>query len=112
MEKSEALYLNGADLITAERRRQVEKEGWSAEHDGEHEPDTLAYAALCYLLPAAVRKFELASKSFFEWFWPFEMKYWKPTPEDRVKELVKAGALIAAEIDRIQRQKQTSKESA
>jgi len=33
--------------------------------------------------------------------WPWEKSWWKPTPNDRVKELVKAGALIAAEIDRL-----------
>ncbi len=35
--------------------------------------------------------------STWDWF-----KWWKPTPENRIKELAKAGALIAAEIDRIQ----------
>jgi len=29
------------------------------------------------------------------------VSHWKPTPDDRVRELVKAGALIAAEIDRL-----------
>jgi hypothetical protein len=32
---------------------------------------------------------------------PWGESWWKPTPEDRVRELVKAGALIAAEIDRL-----------
>ena len=34
-----------------------------------------------------------------------EVEGWKPTPDDRIKELAKAGALIAAEIDRLQRLK-------
>lgn len=34
--------------------------------------------------------------------WPWDDKYWKPTPEDRIKELSKAGALIAAQIDYLQ----------
>ena len=33
----------------------------------------------------------------------WEQKWWKPTPNDRVRELTKAGALIAAEIDRLTR---------
>ena len=33
--------------------------------------------------------------------WPWNGSYWKPTPDDRIKELTKAGALIAAEIDRL-----------
>jgi hypothetical protein len=32
---------------------------------------------------------------------------WKPSPDDRFRELVKAGALIAAEIDRLLRAKST-----
>lgn len=33
--------------------------------------------------------------------WPWDLKrHWKPTPGDPVRQLVKAGALIAAEIDR------------
>ncbi len=34
-------------------------------------------------------------------FWPFELKWLKFTPNDRVKQLCKAGAMIAAEIDRL-----------
>lgn len=33
------------------------------------------------------------------WLWPWEHRWYKPTPEDRVRELTKAGALIAAAID-------------
>lgn len=32
--------------------------------------------------------------------WPWDMKWWKPS-DDPIKNLVKAGALIAAEIDRL-----------
>lgn len=35
--------------------------------------------------------------------WPFELKWLKRTPKNRIRELQKAGALIAAEIDRLQR---------
>jgi hypothetical protein len=35
--------------------------------------------------------------------WPFFTRPWKPTPDNRIRELEKAGALIAAEIDRLQR---------
>jgi hypothetical protein len=33
--------------------------------------------------------------------WPWEASWWKPSQTDRIKELAKAGALIAAEIDRL-----------
>lgn len=84
----------GADLIAAERRRQVEAEGWTPEHDAEHASDDLATAAACYALPEWRR-------SHYSLPWPWDMQWWKPTPDDRVRELVKAGALIAAEIDRL-----------
>ena len=45
------------------------------------------------------RKFE--RNPSFHIMWPWEANWWKPTPEDRIKELAKAGALIAAEIDRL-----------
>lgn len=42
--------------------------------------------------------------------WPWEARFWKPCPDDRARELVKAGALIAAEIDRLQRAAATPSE--
>jgi hypothetical protein len=35
--------------------------------------------------------------------WPFYCVQFKPSPDNRIRELEKAGALIAAEIDRLQR---------
>jgi hypothetical protein len=82
----------GIELIAEERQRQITKEGWTTEHDSEHDYHELARAAACYAVPAQFRHIKL---------WPFHMKWWKPTPNDRIRELVKAGALIAAEIDRL-----------
>ena len=36
--------------------------------------------------------------------WPWSDKWWKP--KDKIRDLVRAGALIAAEIDRLQRLKE------
>ncbi len=94
----------GIALITAERARQVIVEGWTPEHDAEHTRDQLATAGAVYALPARHRKYF----HMIERLWPWSAEWWKPTPDDRVRELVKAGALIAAEIDRIQA---TEKES-
>ncbi len=91
----------GAELIAAERRRQVDVEGWTPEHDVEHYEDDLALAAACYALPPLP-----VGRGYGEdrppFMWPWSARWWKPTPHDRVRELVKAGALIAAEIDRLQ----------
>ncbi len=102
----------GIGLIAAERIRQVEKEGWSAEHDDEHTSMCLATAGASYALDAVSRHADVA-KSWKETFndcanriWPFDQEMCKPTPEDPIRQLVKAGALIAAEIDRLNRVKQ------
>lgn len=96
------------ELIAAERQRQVDAEGYTPEHDAEHDDDALAMAAVIYALPADERGFTEFTENFGDvrghgapvgWPWPSE--YWKPSPDDRVRELVKAGALIAAEIDRL-----------
>ena len=86
------------DLIAAERARQINEEGYTSEHDARHDGD-LARAAACYAMPA--RGVWLQHAWGAPEAWPWERYAWKPTPDDRVRELVKAGALIAAEIDRL-----------
>jgi hypothetical protein len=44
----EAKYAVGTEKIAAERRRQVEKEGWTPEHDAEHADGALIKAAVTY----------------------------------------------------------------
>lgn len=94
--------MNGAELIAAERLRQVEAEGWTPEHDHSHFVGTpLLAAARGYLaVPGTVDR--PSDPAVSPLGWPWAGRYWKPTPDDRVRELVKAGALIAAEIDRLQ----------
>lgn len=94
--------LEGAALIARERLRQVSQEGWSEYHDDGHDYDELAIAAACYALPDRKRESE-RRLAVLPMLWPWDFKFWKPTPDDRICELVKAGALIAAEIDRLQR---------
>jgi hypothetical protein len=91
----------GAALIAAERQRQIDVEGWTPEHDTEHDDHDLVFAAACYVTPDYAR---FLTNSGIPADWPWEPSAWKPTPDDRVRELVKAGALIAAEIDRLQAQ--------
>lgn len=87
----------GADLIAAERQRQIDVEGWTPEHDATHRNDDLALAAVCYAMPEHVR----GPGDDILRAWPWPAHFWNPTPDDRVRELTKAGALIAAEIDRL-----------
>jgi hypothetical protein len=92
--------LTGAELITQERERQMSEEGWTAEHDDEHTNNELARVGAIYALPAKFR--------FYAQAWPqtWSREWYKPTPQNRIGELTKAGALIAAEIDRLQRAKE------
>lgn len=91
----------GIELIAEERQRQIEEEGWTQEHDKEHKDGELSLAAICYTLHDKYRPIGYPPIP-----WPWSEEYWKPAPEDRVKELTKAGALIAAEIDRLQNLKE------
>lgn len=81
----------GIEVIAEERQRQIKEEGWTLEHDKQWKHGELAEAAACYA-SLIDRPFDV---------WPFDMSWWKPTPNDRIRELQKAGALIAAEIDRL-----------
>lgn len=93
----------GVALIAAERTRQIEKLGWTGEHDDEHDKAELAEMAECYLLEAAEQAgARIVGTSAFP-LWPFR-DGWKPS-DDPVRNLIKAGALIAAEIDRVVRLK-------
>ena len=96
---------NGVDLIRKERDRQINEEGWDINSDIiKHGGGELAISGACYALPIRFRyvfKTILPFKNESPDFWSWDDTWWKPTPEDRVKELTKAGALIAAEIDRL-----------
>lgn len=81
----------GIELIAEERQRQIEEEGWTAEHDKQWAAFELAEAAACYAHPFIM-------STNLEW--PFDKSWWKPS-ENRIRDLQKAGALIAAEIDRL-----------
>lgn len=94
----------GVALIAAERTRQIEKLGWTGEHDDKHDKAELAEMAECYLLEAAEQAgARIVGTSAFP-LWPFR-DGWKPS-DDPVRNLIKAGALIAAEIDRVVRLKE------
>lgn len=90
---------DGVAIIAAERRRQIRDEGWTRDHDVSHHAGVLAQAAATYAtLPE--RRLYGGADLRHPIGWPLGWDF-KPTPDDRVRELAKAGALIAAEIDRI-----------
>ena len=96
--------MNGIERIAAERKRQIEEEGWTADHDDDWEKNELALAASCYAMPKKDRKVKDGwGVSRRKYLWPWDDSWWTPTPKNRIRELEKAGALIAAEIDRLLR---------
>lgn len=101
----EALLDKAVGDIASERQRQIAAEGWTPEHDDvEHDSGDLAAAGSAYALHAAdmLNPYSQGDgRDLIPDFWPFSKKWWKPT--DARRDLVKAGALIAAEIDRIDR---------
>ena len=99
--------MDAIELIRAERERQQSVEGWTEKHDDEHDYQELAMAAAVYALPDPERKrpriATTGNPSLALYLWPWSDTDLKTTPSDRVRELVKAGALIVAEIERLQR---------
>ena len=97
----------GIDLIVEERQRQLEKEGWTHDHDKEHVNRELIRAAEVYMQGNTVWRAEQLEKGNLCMpppEWPWEKEWYKPST-DPIRNLVKAGALIAAEIDRLQMSK-------
>lgn len=93
--KNKIKSLPGVEAIAVERRRQVIVEGWTPEHDDEHKGGEMRVAAACYA--GDMRVFDRASPPQ----WPWDETWWKP--KGTRENLVRAGALIAAEIDRLDR---------
>lgn len=102
--------MTGIELITAERTRQMEQEGWTAAHDDTHRLGELSEAACAYSAIASAQARGASAEEFpadmmiSEGEWPWGEEWWKPS-SDPIRNLVKAGALIAAEIDRLSRAK-------
>lgn len=87
--------------VQAERRRQVEAEGWTPEHDDEHSHGQMARAAACYALAGSSAPNDGTAALLVSLAWPWDEQWWKPSTARR--DLVKACALALAEIERLDR---------
>jgi hypothetical protein len=92
----EEVQTQAARDVLAERRRQVEQEGWTSAHDDKYQKEELRAAALCYM-----RCKDITKPGVTPGAWPWSERWWKPTTDRR--NLVKAAALIIADIERIDR---------
>ena len=81
--------------VLAERQRQQSIEGWTPEHDDQYSKSQLLWASSCYVLNT-IQPFSRIPMD-----WPWAPEWWKPTGPRR--DLVKAAALILAEIERLDR---------
>ena len=104
--------MTGIEAIAAERQRQLEEEGWTPEHDDQHTDDSLALVAALYAAPVPIYSADLIKDDdgrvlFFGFDdpWPttWDASFDKRLDHDRRRRLVIAGALIAADIDRLDR---------
>ena len=92
----------GVTAIAQERRRQIEGERFAPDADQQYVQGELAKAAACYVMRVALREDEDPDATAVPSLWPWARCWWKP--KDRRSNLVRAGALIAAELDRMDRE--------
>ncbi len=84
------------EMIAEKHRTNREHKSYTPEHDDEHVAGELIDAAISFLMHDLT-----GIKNAKDW-WPFEEEEWKPS-DDPIRNLVAAGALIVAEIERLQR---------
>ncbi|MFI7786913.1 hypothetical protein EN46_26500, partial [Citrobacter amalonaticus] len=98
--------------IMSERLRQINVEGYTPEHDDGYDGGELAGAAVCYARHVSTRGWIYAENPAAYQDegvpddWPWAEEWWKPASPYR--DLEKAGALILAEMERINRTADTS----
>ena len=76
-------------------------EGWTPEHDNEHDGGQMALAAAAYAIGSRWNERYKAESGPPHSTWPWERAWWKPASARRM--LVKSAALIVAEIERLDR---------
>jgi hypothetical protein len=86
--------------VLAERARQIGREGWTTKHDDAHSGGEMAQAAACYALGTPAVRDPFGSGDVVK-LWPYGNEWWKP--RDRRSNLVRAAALLLAEIERLDR---------
>ena len=90
--------------IRSERVRQIEVEGWSYENDDRLVSGELAVGASIYANHAGSPDHERKAQQYIgvpPSRWPFCNSWWKP--RSRREDLIRAAALIVAEIERLDR---------
>lgn len=93
-------------VVAAERQRQIGQEGWEPRHDDCHKDGSMAMAAACYAAPVPIfvemPEFSRNGGPHRD-AWPWDPIWDKRAKHSRLRQLVIAGALILAEVDRLRR---------
>ncbi|HEY1186801.1 MAG TPA: hypothetical protein VGE74_04045 [Gemmata sp.] len=99
--------MNGAELIAKERERQIYEKGYLAGHDDEHADGSLLIAGLLLGCDVAGHALANVDPPDLNGPWPdaLLLRVREKHAGDAMRQLVIAGAMIAAEIDRLQRRK-------
>lgn len=100
------LNKSGAQLIMEEQKRIIEVEGFTAENDKKYHNQELVRASICYLRRPFYAPHIQSGKNAPTDF-PFKEGMWKPNNQNRIEELIKAGALLACEIDKLRTENNT-----
>ena len=99
--------------------RQIEVENWSEAHDDNHRHGQLARAAAAYAYNSTLLRGNMERHkdvirhgstpgmfSVIAWLWPWAGTWFKPKGQRR--DLIRAGALIVAEIERLDRKEKAA----
>jgi len=98
------MKMRGDYLITKERERQIVEEGWTEEHDAQHSYLEFVKAAISYCMA----NFDVdGAEDHCKAWWPWDLEWYKP--KTKIRNLVRAGALIAAAIDKLQKEEEETK---
>jgi hypothetical protein len=93
--------------IAAERQRQIDEEGFDERHDDQfHQKRELSFAAICYAAPEPIYVFRSHSQAqhLYSDPWPWHVKWDKREQHDLRRRLIIAAALIAADIEQLDRE--------
>jgi hypothetical protein len=102
--------------VIAERRRHVDVEGWTTEHDDDHVPGELARAGAAYLYSGSLQDPDARARAR-RWYekhghevpdtirrlWPWDWRWWKPAEDDCRRDLVRGCSLGIAEGEKFDR---------
>lgn len=97
--------MNVIEEVAAERDRQKSVEGWTVEHDDGHRNGSMARAAAVYAMPRSLREFWISrvTGTVLDLVWPIDWSREWFKPKDRRRDLIRAAALIVAEVERLDR---------